>query len=180
MRAISNLQNADYKLGIIRYQSSYESYFREMYREKEFSSEVLAEFTYRVVMSKNHPLAQKESIVTEDLTPYTELSHPDPYVPSMPLSLVRKNEILDNTDKHIYIFERGSQMELLSTVPGTFMWCSPEPASVLEQHGLVQRTCSDNAVKYRDVLIYKKEYSLTDLDKAFIDIILTLKKEFKE
>ncbi|MDO4543446.1 MAG: LysR family transcriptional regulator [Clostridia bacterium] len=175
LRAISNLQNADYKLGIIRYQATYEKNFRDMLKEKELCSELLYEFNYRLLMSEKHPLAACDNVRLCDLSPYIEIAHPDPFVPSLPMPTVLKNELIDDTDKIIYVFERGSQMDLLSQNPLTFMWVSPIPQRILDRYGLTERSCAENTRKYRDVLIYKKDYRLSNLDHAFLDEIVKIR-----
>ena len=62
LRAINNILHADYKLGIIRYAAQHDRYFSDMLSEKKLSSELLTEFNYRLVMSKEHPLAKKDDI----------------------------------------------------------------------------------------------------------------------
>ena len=119
-------------------------------------------------MSKDSPLAKKEEITFSDLTDFIEIAHADPYVPSVPLSKVVKEELPDNIDRRIFIFERASQFDLLSTNSNTFMWVSPVPQATLDRYNLVQKKCRDNKKKYRDVLIYQKDYKLTALDKQFI------------
>lgn len=178
-RAINNIVNADYKLGILRYQTVYEDNFMEMLTEKGLNSELLYEFGNKLLFSASHPLASKDEIRIDDLTPYTEIAHADPFVPSLPLGMVKKNELADNISKHIFVFERGSQMDLLSRNPETFMWGSPVPKRLLALYSLVQRSCSENCRKYRDILIYKKDYSLTDTDKAFIKELLKIKNELQ-
>ncbi|MBQ7100535.1 MAG: LysR family transcriptional regulator, partial [Clostridia bacterium] len=81
MRAITNILNNDYKLGILRYQSAYENNFRTMLEEKGLSGETIYEFSYELMMSKKHPLADRE-IALDDLNSYTEIAHADPFVPS--------------------------------------------------------------------------------------------------
>ena len=89
----------------------------------------------------------------------------------------QKNNLDDGVNKHIYVFERGSQMDLLSQNPNTFLWASPVPQRMLDQFDLVQRPCPENDRLYRDMLIYKKGYALTSLDKAFIDELVAVKRE---
>lgn len=180
LRAISNITNSDYKLGIIRYRDVYEDKFAEMLKDKNISSEVLLEFGYFLLFSEKHPLASKNEIIADDLHPYTEIAHADPFVPSLPISTVRKNEIVGNTDKHIYVFERGSQMDILSESQNAFMWVSPVPEKFLKRYGLVQRKCTDNNRKYKDVLIYKKGYSFTETDKIFIDKLMSVKQNLNQ
>ena len=38
-----------------------------------------------------------------------------------------------------FFFERGSQFELLTTNPETFIWVSPVPKTVLRRYDLIQR-----------------------------------------
>jgi DNA-binding transcriptional LysR family regulator len=177
LRAISNIIDSNYRLGILRYQSGYEHYFKEMLEEKGLVSELICEFRYVLLMSKRHPLAEKREVRLGDLTPYVEIAHADPFVPSLPLSTVQKNEVVDDVQRHIYVFERGSQMDLLSELDSAFMWVSPVPQRLLDRFGLVERECLDNGNRYRDVLIFRKDYSLSPLDSAFVDSLMKYKRQ---
>lgn len=167
-RTISNMQNHDYKLGIIRYAENYDKYFKAMLEEKGLEWELVTEFSYLLMMGRDNPLSKRDSITFDDLTGYIEIAHADPYVPSMPVSKVVKEELPDNISRRIFIFERASQFELLAKNPQTFMWVSPTPKSMLERYGLVQKKCVENKKIYKDLLIYKSGYKLTELDKRFI------------
>ena len=177
-RTIHNMLNHDYKLGIIRYAENYDKYFKAMLEEKGFQYELVTEFTYSLIMSADNPLANKEEITFDDLVDYVEIAHADPYVPSMPLSKVVKEELPDNIDRRIFIFERASQFDLLSLNPETFMWVSPAPKSLLERYNLVQRKCADNKKVYKDVLIYKNGYTLSKLDRQFITELCDSKRKY--
>lgn len=176
-RTIHNILNHDYKLGIIRYAENYDKYFKSMLDEKGFMYETVTEFSYSLIMSAKNPLATKDKITFDDLTDYIEIAHADPYVPSMPLSKVIKEELPDNIDRRIYIFERASQFDLLYKNPETFMWVSPTPPSLLSRYDLVQKKCTENKKIYKDVLIYKKGYKLTDLDRKFITKLCESKRK---
>lgn len=165
---IDNILNHDYKLGIIRYAENYDQYFKSMLEEKGLNYELITEFTYSLVMSKNCALSKLDNITFPDLKDYIEIAHADPYVPSMPLSKVVKEELPDNIERRIFIYERASQFDLLNKNNETFMWVSPPPQSLLDRYDLIQRKCLDNKKVYKDVLIYKKSYKLTELDKGFI------------
>jgi len=176
-RTIQNVVNHDYKLGIIRYAENYDKYFKTMLEEKGCCYELITEFTYSLIMSEESPLASKENITFDDLAGKIEIAHADPYVPSMPLAKVVKEELPDNIDRRIFIFERGSQFELLSKNQETFMWVSPIPEHLLERYHLVQKKCVDNKKRYRDVLIYKEGYRLTELDRQFITDLCESKRK---
>ncbi len=175
---IKNILEHDYKLGVIRYAENYDKYFKSMLDEKDMVYELVTEFTYSLVMSADSPLASKETITFDDLTDYIEIAHADPYVPLMPLSKVIKEELPDSIEKRIFVFERASQFDLLSINPKTFMWVSPIPSRLLNRYGLVQRKCADNKKVYKDYIIYKKDYKLTFLDRAFITELCETKRKY--
>lgn len=176
-RTISNMLEHDYKLGIIRYAENYDRYFKDMLEDKGFQYELVTEFTYSLIMSAENPLAKKSAITFDDLTDYIEIAHADPYVPSMPLSKVVKEELPDNITRRIFIFERASQFDLLSINPETFMWVSLAPESLLKRYNLVIKDCADNKRVYKDVLIYKNGYKLTSLDRNFITELCESKRK---
>ncbi len=179
-RTINNILNHDYKLGIIRYAENYDKFFKTMLEEKGLTYEMVTEFSYKLVMSSESPLAKKEKITFDDLTGLIEIAHADPYVPSLPLAKVVKEELPDNIERRIFIFERASQNDLLSQNKETFMWVSPIPQDTLDKYNLVQLDCVDNKKVYKDILIYKKGYKLTELDKKFITTLCNAKrKNFK-
>lgn len=167
-RAVKNILEADYKLGIIRYAENHDREFRKMLDEKGLIYETVTEFGYRLVMSERHPLAGKEDVRYDDLKAYTEIAHADPYVPSLPSAAVIKEELPDDIERRIFVFERASQLELLCENSDTFMWVSPVPQKLLDRYSLVQKVCRDNTRVYKDVLIYRKDYHLSELDKRFI------------
>ena len=177
-RTIKNILEHDYKLGILRYAAPYDVYFKTMLEEKNLSHELVTEFTYRLVISKQHPLATAEEVAFDDLRPYIEVAHADPYVPSLPLSKVVKEELPDNVNRRIFVFERASQFELLSRNPETFMWMSPLPQDLLARYGLVEKICAENTRVYRDILVYRSNYHLTELDRQFIAALSEVKKKY--
>lgn len=177
-RTIRNILNSDYKLGIIRYSENYDRYFKEMLDEKGLVYELITEFKYRIVTSRNSPLAKKENVTYDDLTEFVEIAHADPYVPSLPLSKVVKEELPDNIDRRIYIFERASQFGLLSENSETFMWTSLVPQKYLDRYDLVAVNCEENKKVYKDVLIYRDGYRLSELDKCFITELCNAKRQY--
>lgn len=167
LQAVKNILEVGYNLGIIRYAAGYDRYFKQMMAEKGLKREIVAEFKHVLVMREDSALAGRQTIRSSDLQQYIQIAHADPYVPSLPLSTVR-NEELPKTPRRIFVFERGSQLDLLTGNPETFMWVSPLPERLLQQLRLVQRECEENQRVYRDMLIHRQDYQLTELDKRFI------------
>ncbi len=177
-RTINNILTHDYKLGIIRYADGYDAYFKSMLDDKDLEYELITEFSYSLIMSSRSPLASKENVEYADLASLIEIAHADPYVPSMPFSRVVKEELPDNIDRRIFIYERASQFDLLSQNPDTFMWVSPAPPELLAKYDLVRKSCAENRRVYKDVLIYKRGYKLSSLDRAFITALCEAKRKY--
>lgn len=177
-RAIDNILNNDYKLGIIRYAANHDTSFKAMLEEKGLNYELVTQFNYVLAVSRANPLAKKGTVSIADLTGLIEIAHADPYVPSLPLAKVLKDEQTSDTARKIFVFERASQFNLLSENPETFMWVSPLPTKLLERYDLVQLHCSDNKKIYKDMLIYRNGYSLSALDKLFITILTKTRRQY--
>ena len=175
---LENILSSDYHLGILRYAERYNTHFKETFDENNLESRLVTEFSYVLIMSKDSPLVKLDRISFDDLSGYVEVTHADPFVPSLPLSKIKKEELPDTIDKRIFVFERGSQLDILSTNPDTYMWVSPVAENTLLQYGLVQRKCFENTKIYRDVLVYRKNYNLTDLDRLFIDELYKAVNEY--
>ena len=176
MRAVKNILAEDYKLGIVRYAENYDKYYKEMMEEKGLSYKLVTEFSYVLCMSRDCPLAAAENVTYDDLREYTEIAHVDPYVPSLPYAEVKKEELPDNSRSRIFVFERASQFELLAKNPETFMWVSPVPQELLDRYGLIQRSCEQNGRVYKDVMIHRRDYTLSELDELFVSELVKAKR----
>lgn len=175
---INNVLNSEYKLGILRYAENFDKYFKATLEEKGLTYELITEFTYQLIMNRNNPLASYGEIRCEDLRDFIEIAHADPFVPSLPLAEVKKEELPDDIARRIFVFERASQFDLLAENEQTFMWVSPVPDKTLQRYGLVQRKCVDNTRVYKDMLIYRKDYKLTETDQCFITELCNSKRKY--
>ena len=175
IRIINRVSEGEYDLGIIRCQKNHEKYFFSLLAEKELQYESVLEYTYFVLISKLHDLAKCNEISYGDLNKYIEIAHGDL---SLPLSISDSNkEEKAERSRRIYVYERGSQFDLLRKVPETYMWVSPMPQELLDCYGLVQKKCDAVNNKYVDLLIYSKDYKLTQLDKTFLQELYLVRDE---
>lgn len=177
LETINTVATGEFNLGVVRYPVSYESYFLDFIREKNLHIEPIWEFEYLALMSKDSELATKTELARGDFDEYVEILHGDNIVPSLHLGDGKRllREKADKPSKRIYIYERASQMDLLSNIPRTYMWVSPIPDELLKSNGLIQRKCSGSPIMYKDVLTYASGYELTELDKRFIDKLYSSK-----
>lgn len=171
LKTIENVVNRGYNMGIIRYRKDYEDYFEKYLAGIKLEYETIWEFEYVLAMSENHPLAAKPVICGNDLKDYVKITHGDIEMPGNGRDTREERpQPVGETDtggKTIYVYERGSQFDLLTNVPTTYMWVSPLPERHLTQYHLVQRACKMPNNLYRDVLIYRKDYQLGDYDILF-------------
>ena len=168
VQTVNNVLSGRFRLGIIRYRVQHEAHFLDFLDEKELTFEQVWEYDYEVLLSKAHPLAGEQPLDPARLEDYIELTHGDktvPHLASLPKTAHRPG---DCENRRILIYERADQFEILSRIPTTYMWTSPEPRRILDQWGLVQKKCASNR-RYRDVLIYPRRYNLTEYDRLFID-----------
>lgn len=174
--SVRRVLHDDCGIGIIRYAAVYDGHFKKMLEEKGLEFEVVAEFSSVAAMSAKHVLAQKESICLDDLKPFTELVSFDSYVPFVPISAVKKEELRTGTDKRIFIHDRASLCSLLASDSDSFAWTCPLSEETVGRYGLVMKSCSDYEKKYKDILIYRKGYNMTELDKKFVTELCTAKR----
>ncbi len=178
LQTISNVADRGYHMGIIRYQKDHEEYFQKCLQNNKLVGETIWEFEYVVVMSERHPLAKKEALEKQDLEQYVKITHGDIMMPVESEKPAKQKERGGKKKSGIiYVYERGSQFDLLTKVPTTYMWVSPIPDKYLEQYHLVQRACKVENNRYKDVLIYRKDYQLTDLDILFQKKLYSAKVE---
>lgn len=172
VRAIKNILQNNYNLGIIRYPTEYEHHFNNMLESKDMKSETIVDFSLCFLASRKNPVFQKEKPVKADLEDLIEICHGDPFIPTLSASDIKKAEFSNIGSKHIYVYERGSQLDLLREVPTTYMWVSGVPKCILESHNLAICKIEDMENKrYRDVLISRRNYRHSAVDKLFIECL---------
>jgi DNA-binding transcriptional LysR family regulator len=177
VQAINNVAENRFNLGIARYRTMYENYYLDFLTEKNLKYEQVWEFEYLALMSRKNPLAETSEVRFCDLKPYVEIIHGDTVVPYINAAELRYPSPEAVPKKRIYLYERYNQFDLLSGFPKTYMWVSPIPDRLLKRHELVQRKCDFLNNKYRDMLIYRKNYKFTELDKKFFDLVLEARNE---
>lgn len=177
IRAINNILQSNYNLGIIRFQAEYRLYFENMLESKGLKYENVVDYSPKLVVSKQSPMCGKGIITVDELEGYMEICHGDPFVPSLPASDVKKAEFSDNGTKWIFVYERGSQFDLLRDVPSTYMWVSDIPKELMECNRLaVVEVEGARSRVYTDLLISKKSYRYSQVDKLFIKNLNEVKK----
>lgn len=170
---LKDVETGEYNLGIIRYQSSLEAHYSQTAAAKGLVCEPVFQYSLRLLMSAEHPLAEQEEITPEDLLPYIEIIHGDGTTESR--EQWENKGRLPESAKRVYVFERGSQFNLLLEDPYTYMWVSPMPHEILTRYQLAERQCRKKSGTFRDIMVCRKGYSFTDWDKAFLKEVEVVK-----
>lgn len=161
-QAIRNILEEKHHLAVIRYQSLYESYYLRFLEDQGLEWEEFWEFDSLVLMSQSHPLTACPELEISQLKQYVEIAHDDLSIPNFP---IRETNI---PRRRIYVQERGSQLDLLTRIPETYMWVSPMPQDLLERGNLVQRRCAAPHMTQKDVLVYAKGHT-PGLEQQFVE-----------
>ena len=181
LRSIENVRDNGYDFGIIRYNTAHEKYFTDFLAEKNLEGKLLWEFQMLAVMSAEHPVAEAEELTYADLSSqYTELCQGDdavPYVSGAVEKLFAENRPADVPVKRVCMYDRGSALDFLLTVPPAFMLDSPVPESHCGQYGLVQRkgALADNS--FKDMLIYTNGHKLSDKELKLVNKLYEVRNE---
>jgi len=178
MQTIQDVVEGECHMGIIRYQKNYESYFLNFLKDKRLQYQDIWEYEYLALMSTNNPLASSDTISYKELNKCIEIVHGDIMVPHLSLVELKNNE--KHKKRRVYVYERGSQFDLLCQIPTSYMWVSPLPQQLLNRYGLIQRNCTIADEIFKDILIYPKGYQLSKIDNAFIQEVNRVKNSISK
>ncbi len=150
--ALEALVRGEVQLAVVRYQSIYEEYYKEIFAQSSLAWRVLMQYKAVVVMGQNHPLASEEFITPQQLADYPQLVEGDIQLPVDLGGKVLKEERITGHNR-VHVQDRASQMLLLRELKGSYMW-SPglSPAELAHRH-LIQRSC--NGGDNKDIVLWR-------------------------
>ena len=180
MQAIRNVSSQKHSLGIIRFALEYEKYYYKLLHDLYLEGEVLLDFEYLTVMSATNPLAQKNDIHLNDLEDMIEIINGDSSIPVFLTEEINRPAVGEPSAKTIFVYERGSQFDLLSLVPSTYMWVSPIPADILKRYNLREKKVNMPSNIYRDVLVQQRGYHMTATETTFLKHLYVQRDKTKE
>lgn len=150
------------EIGLIRYAMEYHDYFLEQAHHRMLTLRALSQTTFQIVLNQNDPLAEQDVLFLKDLTGYSELVHRDTFYPAS-----QQQELKGR----IYTVDRMAQIQLLQSIPKTYLWAEPLPEEMLRANGLAQRPCADRAFQYQNTLIFKPQRAMSDTERNFIQAV---------
>ena len=148
-----------------------EKYFVSSIASHKLHSELLWEYEMKILMSRDHPLAGLKEIPYHMLSGCIEIVQGDNRESPIALSEFSPQARMPKPAKRIYVYERGSQFELLQNIPSSFMWASPVPQTILDQQQLVQIPCLTRVNICRDVVVYPVGHVLNGYEQRFLSAV---------
>lgn len=173
-QVIKDLMQGECRLAVIRYNSDEDRFYKELLDEKGIAYELVAEFRNKLIVNKNSPLVNIGSIKYGDLSEYIEIDCGEGGIGA---NVSQKRDESPSCNRKINVPGRTAQLELLSSNPDAFMLDCPLPQHELARYGLVQKECADEKKIFKDLLIYRREYTFSALDKSFITELCISKRE---
>ena len=168
--------HAEASLGIVRYATKHEDLFQAFFAEKGLRAEEVSEFCKSILISERHALSDREAVDAEELHAFAEIFYADPFVPTLAMADIVREELLDDAEQKILVYDRASCFDMLSSNPNTFFWSERVSSEVLERYGLVQKKVKGVQKDYKDVMIFRKDYALTKADKDFITELCNVRR----
>lgn len=168
---VEDLLQSDYRLGILRYQTEYDPYFKAWLHEKDILCEPLAKHPAYLILSADDPLAERDEIDPEELAAYIQICYPDQTIPTLSHTEAMEAQTVSGITRHIYVHDRASALELPSQIPNAFLWMPALSPEQLSRYRLVQIKHTDK--EYLDLLIYRKGYHMTPYDRRFVELLHT-------
>lgn len=176
MGALADVEQGRSALGVVRYASHADRYYKEMMEEKGQVCELVAEFRMGILVSRSSPLARSRKLAQEDLRPLMEIFLSDTRA-AAPVGAENHREEPSNLSLRQLYLRGGNPLEILSRNPQTYVWSAPLPKGQQERYGLVWLEADWRQDLYRDVLVRRKDYMPTRLDGQFTDQLIAARRE---
>ncbi|HHX36518.1 MAG TPA: hypothetical protein GX717_00880, partial [Clostridiaceae bacterium] len=170
--SVQNIIKAQANVAIVRFHESEMLSYMKIFREHDIVYTKIWEYDYVVRIAATDPLANKEVLEPKDLKGYNEVIHAhrtaNMFLPDHESSgAIGYHKSINR----IYVNDRSNQLNIVRSVPKTFMWGAPDTSLFDVDEGLVQKPFDHESLHYHEWLIHRRNYQLTDLECRFMEIL---------
>lgn len=177
IRAVDNIIQGNYSLGIIKFQEDFMPYFETMLQSKNLKYKLIIAYEAKLLVAKNGILGIKDVVDADTLKSGIEVCYGDPFVPTLPSMTAKKAEFTQSSNKRIMVYERSSVCQLLETVPNAYTWISGMPGGLKNPDNFkFAMTDGVEHKKYVHFLIWKKNHKFTKEEDLFLENLEYFKK----
>lgn len=173
--AAQAVADGEFNMGIVRWEKNYLQNFVSFFKDKNLDYEEIWDFERLAIMSADHPLANQKYLDKSMLGDYVQVMRGDLSVPFMSTAELKIQRMVQSKKK-IYMFERSSRYNLLSTSTA-YAISPPVTDETLKKYNLIQRKIEGE--HSHDVLIYRKDYIKSDLDVQYINYLKEIINGFR-
>lgn len=160
LHAVALVAEEEYRVGIVHMDPAHTRYFDALLADKGLTSHELGRLPVVALMGSHHPAADREEAAPASMGDGIEVAFGDPYAPCLPPSEAKKSTWPSGVGRRLWVYDRATQFDLLTAVPGAYSWTVPLPNGQLNRFGLVQRPCSGHPA-VRELLVLRKHVRLT-------------------
>lgn len=170
-KIIEDVSGGRADVGVIRIPSSQLGVYAEQLKSRKLSCRTVTEYTMKLLMRSDHPLAQYDDVPFDELKNYVQILHGDDELSVFGRNCVNPEYSEGMQNRLLYVYDRGSKVSLISTVKNAFMWVSPVPKQAFPDDTVVVKKCSYANIRMRDLVICKKSNENNRLIKEFIEFL---------
>lgn len=171
-KVIDDVSSGRADIGIIRIPSSQLGVYAEQLKSRKLSCRTVTEFTMKLLMRKDHPLAKYDDVPIEELKKYIQILHGDDEMNLFGKNSVNPEFDEDAPQRTLHVYDRGSKMALMDVLKDAYMWVSPMPNTAFApESAVVVKNCSYANIKMRDLVICKKANETNRLIKEFLEFL---------
>ena len=168
---IKDISTDEFDVGVYRPDNTHAEYFAKLAHSKGLEVKLLGCAPYRLLMSASHPLAKVNKIQSNMLSEYIEVLYGDFKNQEFSYYKARQLSGVKLPSKIVYVYDRGSLMDMLRDVNGSYLWTTSTYADLLKWFNLVSRECEMPNLMLCEYLVYKKNKKLSKEILEFIDVI---------
>lgn len=173
--AINLVSSGEVNVGILRYNVMHEEHYLDQLADNNLDYEELFTYQMQVLLDKKHPLVDCGMLKYADLDEYIEIRHGDYYQ----VQNIEEFNFHKNLGNIIYVYDRGSQVDLLHEIKGAYMFASPLPQKFMQENGFKLIPC-ENAGVYRDILIFQRGKTQSEYMPVFKESLLNVIRELED
>lgn len=178
---VKNMKNKFYMLGVVQYGSNLSNEKEEALRLN--GMEILAANRRKiyVVLSKNHPLANREILTMNELKPYTRVAYIDEKLPDIDYCADLFDFSSSNIRRRILIKERGQIDNIVASTDCYFLGGGNNGIELLVKYSpCVSIPIADTNIRTVTALICRKDDIMSRSAKRYAEIMIELFKKTEE
>ena len=171
-KVIDDVSNSRSDIGIIRIPSSQFELYTEQLKSRKLGYYTLNEFTMKLLLHTDNPLAKYDDIPIEELKNYTQIMHGDDEINVFGKTSINADYDDSANTRTIHVYDRGSKMAMMNILKDAYMWVSPMPRGAFEENAkIVAKDCSYANIQIRDIVIFKKSNETKPLISRFLEFL---------